>query len=80
VVIIVIVWIHTGAGRWNIVPTIYLLGASGILIITQCFWLFRIIYRNLRIRSKLTRVIIERDSKIIIVSITLLRPWDFKAG
>lgn len=79
-VIIATVWIHAGAGRWNTVPTVYLLGASGILTITRCFWLFRITYRNLRIGSKLARVTVERDSKIMIVSVTLPRPWDFKAG
>lgn len=79
-VIIAMVGTHAGRGRWNTVPSIYLLGAAGILIITRCFWLFRIIYRNLRIGSKLARATVERDGKIMIVSVTLPRPWDFKAG
>ena len=53
IVIIVIVWIYIGVRKQNIVLIIYLLGASGILIIIQYFQLFKIIYQNLRIRNKL---------------------------
>jgi NAD(P)H-flavin reductase len=51
-----------------------------MLTITWCFWVARIVYRNLRIGSKFPRASIEKDGKIIIVSVTLPRPWDFKAG
>lgn len=46
------------------------------MIITRYFWLIRIIYRNLRIGNKFARATVEKDSKIIIVSITPPRPWD----
>jgi predicted ferric reductase len=78
-VILATVWIHAG-GRWNTVPTIYLLSVSGILTITRCFWLYRIITQNLRIGSKFARATVEKDGKIMIVSVTLPRAWDFKAG
>jgi predicted ferric reductase len=79
-VIIAMVWIHVGTGRPNTVPTIYLLGAACMLTITWCLWLIRIIYRNLRIGSKLPRATVEKDGKIMIVSVTLPRSWNFKAG
>lgn len=74
------VWIHAGTGRSNTVLTIYLPGAACMLTTTWCFWLVRIIYRNLRIGSKLPRATVERDGKIMIMSITLPRSWNFKAG
>jgi predicted ferric reductase len=79
-IIIATVWIHAGTGILNTAPTIYLLGAAFILTITWCFWLIRIISRNLKVGSKLPRATMEKDGKIMIVSITLPRPWDFKAG
>jgi predicted ferric reductase len=79
-VIIATVWIHAGTRRLSTAPTIYLLGAACILAITWCFWLVRIIYWNLRIGSKLPQATIEKDGKIMIVSVTLPRPWNFKAG
>lgn len=79
-IILAAVWIHAGRGRWNTVPTIYLLSASGILTITRGFWLYRIIKRNIRIGRKFARATVERDGKIMIVSVTLPRSWDIKAG
>jgi predicted ferric reductase len=79
-VVIATVWIHAGIGRWNTVPTVYLLSAICILAATRCFWFVRIIYRNLKSGSKLARATVKRDGKIMIVSITLPRAWDFKAG
>jgi hypothetical protein len=79
-VIIATAWIHTGIGGLSTAPIIYLLAAACILTITWCFWLVRIIYRNLRIGSKLPRATTEKDGKIMIVSVTLPRSWNFKAG
>jgi predicted ferric reductase len=79
-VIIATVWIHAGNARLSTAFTIYLLCAACILAITRCFWLARIVYRNLRIGSKLPQATIEKDGKTIIVSVTLPRPWNFKAG
>jgi predicted ferric reductase len=81
-VIIAAVWIHTGTGRLTTAPTIYLLVAACILTITWCLWLIRIIYRNFRIGSKLPRATMEKNGKIMIVSVALpkSRSWNFKAG
>jgi hypothetical protein len=79
-VIIATVWIHARTGILNTAPTIYLLGAAFILTITWCFWLIRIIYWNLKVGSKLPQATMEKDGKIMVVSITLLRLWNFKAG
>jgi len=79
-VIIATVWIHAGTGKLNTAPTIYLLGTACILTITWCFRLVKIVYRNLRIGSKLPRATIKKDGKIMIVSITLARRWNLKAG
>lgn len=79
-VIISTVWIHAGARRLNTTPTICLLIAACILTLTWCFWLVRVIYRNFRIGSKLPRATMQRDGKIMIVSVTVPRSWNFKAG
>ena len=79
-VIIATVWIHAGTARLSTAPTIYLLCAACILAITWCFWFAKLVYLNLRIGSKLPRARIEKDGKIMIVSVTLPRTWNFKAG
>ena len=79
-VIIATIWIHAGTESWSEAPTIYLLGAACSLTITWCFWLVKIVHRNLRGGSKLPRATMEKDGKIMIISVTLPRSWNFKAG
>jgi predicted ferric reductase len=79
-VILAMVWIHAGRGGWSTAPSVYLIGAAGFFTITRCLWLFRILYRNLRSGKSLSRAKVERDSKIMFMSVTIPRPWNFKAG
>jgi predicted ferric reductase len=74
------VWMHTASGRLTSIPTIYLLVAVCVWVVTWFIWLIGISYRNLRLGKKVARAVVKRTGDVIQLHVKLPRSWDFKAG